>query len=85
MSLIQAAEDSSNADNKVQIRFILDSNTISASRACAGVTEFPGLFNNDLFDREANLTFQYYLLILTLKESVLAWKGEQGCFISITR
>lgn len=62
MSLIQAADDSSNADNSVHIRFILDSSNISSSRAFAGVNDSPGLLSADLFDRDANLTFQYYIL-----------------------
>jgi hypothetical protein len=59
MSLIQAAEDSSKADKSVHIRFILDSNMISASRAFAGVKDSPGLLGIDLFARDASLTFQY--------------------------
>ena len=60
MSLIQAADDSSNADNSVHIRLIFPSSAASASRACPGFNDALGLLRIDLFDRDANLTFQYY-------------------------
>ena len=60
ISLIQAADDSSNADNSVHIRLIFFSSAASASRACVGLSNESGLGRLVLFDREANLTFQYY-------------------------
>jgi len=60
ISLIQAADDSSKADNKVHIRLIFFSSAASASRACVGLSNESGLDTLVLFDREANLTFQYY-------------------------
>ena len=64
ISLIQAADDSSKADNKVHIRLIFFSSAASASRACVGLSNESGLGRLVLFDREANLTFQYYMSVV---------------------
>src|SRR5271170_4601624 len=65
ISLIHAADDSSKADNKVHIRLIFFSSAASASRACVGLSKESGFGRLVLFDREANLTFQYYKSVVS--------------------
>ena len=64
MSLMQAADDSSKADNKVHIRLTFFSRVASASRACSRLSNESGPGTLDLFDRETNLTFQYYISVM---------------------
>jgi len=60
ISLIHAADDSSNADNNVHILVIFVSRTFSASHASTGLVAASGVPGLERAERDANFTFQYY-------------------------